>query len=163
MNAAETAQLNRDTLDHVRESTADAVNQQLDADALERVTAEAYSDAREIDARIDELRREWDIERVLEVNAASIALSGLALGTAVDRRWLALPVVVMSFLIQHAVQGWCPPIPVFRRLGIRTRQEIDREIVALKALRGDFDAVREQPGSEHAGQRARAEWEAALI
>ena len=31
-------------------------------------------------------------------------------------------------------------VPLFRRLGIRTRQEIDAEKYALKAIRGDFDA-----------------------
>jgi hypothetical protein len=163
MDAAEIAQLSRDEHDHVRESTAAPVNRRLDADALDRVTAHAFATPEEIDDRIGQLRQEWDIERVLEVNAAAIALSGLALGTTVSRRFLAVPAVVLSFLAQHAIQGWCPPIPVFRRLGVRTRKEIDREIVALKALRGDFDDVRRQPASEHAGQRARAAWEAAKV
>ncbi|HJS07611.1 MAG TPA: hypothetical protein VJ809_08115, partial [Pirellulales bacterium] len=52
-----------------------------------------------------------------------------------------VPGVVLSFLFQHAVQGWCPPVPVLRRLGVRTREEIDREKYALKALRGDFSEV----------------------
>jgi len=49
-------------------------------------------------------------------------------------------VLVFGFFFQHATQGWCPPIPVFRRMGVRTRREINRERYALKALRGDFDA-----------------------
>lgn len=32
-------------------------------------------------------------------------------------------------------------MPVLRRLGVRTREEIDREKYALKALRGDFAEV----------------------
>lgn len=44
-----------------------------------------------------------------------------------------------AFLAQHGLQGWCPPIPVFRRLEVRTDREIARERYALKALRGDFD------------------------
>ena len=36
------------------------------------------------------------------------------------------------------MQGWYPLLPLFRRMGIRTRQEIDREKFALKTLRGDF-------------------------
>lgn len=43
-----------------------------------------------------------------------------------------------KFLLMHAVQGWCPPIPVLRRFGVRTTFEIDRERNALKALRGDY-------------------------
>lgn len=112
---------------------------------IERQTEEAvaYFAAHpdEIDDRLDELDREWDIERVLEANAASISLVGLALAAGVDRRWLALPVAVAAFLLQHAVQGWCPPVPVFRRLGVRTADEIGRERYALKALRGDFDRL----------------------
>lgn len=95
-----------------------------------------------IDARLEELDREWDIERTLEANAATLALSGALLGLFADRRWTALPVVVSAFLLQHAVQGWCPPLPVLRRMGFRTVREIDAERMALKALRGDFDGLR---------------------
>jgi hypothetical protein len=84
------------------------------------------------------LDREWDIERTLEANAASVVLIGCALGAFVDRRFFALPAVVGAFLLQHAVQGWCPPLPVFRRAGVRTSAEIDHERYALKAIRGDF-------------------------
>jgi hypothetical protein len=45
----------------------------------------------------------------------------------------------------HAVQGWCPPVPVLRKMGIRTRSEIDREKFALKVLRGDFQDVARNP------------------
>ena len=78
---------------------------------------------------------------MLEANAAALALAGLALGVVRHRRWLILPGVVLPFLLQHTVQGWCPPIEIFRRLGVRTRREIDHEKVALKALRGDFGLV----------------------
>jgi hypothetical protein len=54
-----------------------------------------------------------------------------------------LPAVVAGFLLQHAVQGWCPPVPVFRRLGIRTAREIDLERYGLKAIRGDFNGLTE--------------------
>ena len=91
-----------------------------------------------IDRRLAELDREWDIERALEANAASVALLGLGMGTFVDRRWYFLPALVAGFLLQHALQGWCPPVPVFRRLDVRTQTEIDYERYALKVLRGDF-------------------------
>lgn len=104
----------------------------------------------EIDARIRELEDEWDIERVLEANAAAISLFGLAMGAFSNRRWYLLPAAVAGFLMQHAIQGWCPPVPVLRRLGVRTAAEIAEEINALRILRGDFrptgeaaDAVRQ--------------------
>jgi hypothetical protein len=91
-----------------------------------------------IDRRLAELDQEWDIERTLEANAAVISLIGLALGTVVHRRWYVLPAVVAGFLLQHAVRGWCPPVPLFRRMRIRTEREIGYERYGLKALRGDF-------------------------
>lgn len=91
-----------------------------------------------IPARLKELDAEWDIERVLEANASTLILLGLTLGSAVDRRWLALPAGVAAFLLQHALQGWCPPLPVLRQLGFRTMNEIDRERGALRILRGDL-------------------------
>lgn len=94
-----------------------------------------------IDDRLSELDAEWDIERTLEANAATAALIGLTLGATVDRRWFAFPAVVAGFLLQHALQGWCPPLPVFRHFGVRTSYEIDYERYALKALRGDFSVT----------------------
>lgn len=95
-----------------------------------------------IDRRIKELDMEWDVERMLEANAASLALLGLGLGVFVDRRFF--PAVVTSFLLQHAIQGWCPPLPILRGLGIRTAGEIDIERYALKAIRGDFKDLPDQ-------------------
>lgn len=95
----------------------------------------------EIGERLDELDREWDIERTIEANASTLAFTGVTLGATLDKRWLALPALVTAFLFQHAIQGWCPPVPVLRRLGFRTADEINQERYALKALRGDFQPV----------------------
>jgi len=94
-----------------------------------------------ISRRICELEGEWSVERWLGTNAYALAFSGVTLGLTVNRRWFALPILVTGFLFQHAIQGWCPPVPVLRKLGVRTRAEIDREKYALKILRGDFQAA----------------------
>ena len=90
---------------------------------------------------MEALDREWDIERILEANAASLSLLAVFLGLTRDRKWFLLPGVIAAFLLQHAVQGWCPPLAILRRLGFRTEEEINRERYALKALRGDFSDV----------------------
>ena len=95
--------------------------------------------------RLEELDREWDIERTLEANAATVTLVSLGLGFTVDRRWFAFPVVVAAFLLQHALQGWCPPLPFFRRRGVRTEREINLERTALRILRGDFQPTTTDP------------------
>ena len=91
-----------------------------------------------IDREMAMLQREWDTERVLETNAACLMLISLGLGMSLDRRWLWLTGGVAAFLLQHALQGWCPPLPVIRAMGVRTAGEIGIERTALKALRGDF-------------------------
>jgi hypothetical protein len=119
--------------------TRDQDNQRIREAALRRIAHSEGASADQIEARLRELDQEWDIERLLEMNAASLALTGSLLALTKDRRWALLPVAVTAFLLQHALQGWCPPVPVFRRLGFRTMREIDEERMALKCLRGDFD------------------------
>ena len=130
-------------IDRVRNSTTDEVNKALDRQSALTVREYANLSDEDLTTKIEELDREWDIERMLQTNASVIGLAGLALGLTVNKKWLAVPGVVLPFLFQHAVQGWCPPVPIFRRLGYRTRKEIDREKFALKYLRGDFEKVRE--------------------
>ena len=125
----------------VRESSFETVNQDIDQQTLENIRRYGYNSSEEIDERMQELSREWDVERVLEVNASTLALSGVLLGTLKDKRWFILSGVVTSFLLQHGLQGWCPPLPILRKLGLRTRKEIHEERIALKALRGDFNRV----------------------
>jgi hypothetical protein len=126
--------------DRVRANTADQLNQRIDRQIDENVRFYSAKSKDQIQRRIFELEGEWDIERVLELMASSFSLTGIALGLTVNRRWLLLPAVVLSFLFMHAVQGWCPPVPVLRRLGVRTREEIDRERYALKAAIGESAA-----------------------
>jgi hypothetical protein len=129
------------------------VNKRIQGRTLHDVSRYFGADPVFIDERIAELEREWDIERTLEANAASVSLVGLALGVAVDRRFLLIPAAVGAFLLQHALQGWCPPLPILRRLGLRTSREIHDEIVALRILRGDFLERVESPESALASAR----------
>jgi hypothetical protein len=147
------------TTTRVPHHTPERYNRRVEATTAHRVQHYARH-PREISARLNELDEEWDIERTLEANAAALALFGTLLGAFVDRRFLALPAMVSFFLLQHAIQGWCPPVPFFRRRGVRTAREIDIERYALKALRGDFGpigpSVRDRDGqASHALQAAR--------
>ncbi len=127
------------TVSRVPEHTSDQVNERIDAQAEERVAHAADAGPQAIDCRLAELEEEWDIERTLELNFALVVLGGLGLSAAFGRRWAVLPAVASVFMVQHVLQGWCPPVPFLRRLGFRTQVEIDEERYALKALRGDFD------------------------
>ncbi|MCK7496737.1 MAG: hypothetical protein MZW92_41885 [Comamonadaceae bacterium] len=135
--------------------TAAATNHAIRRATNERVVRLADAPGARIDARLAELDAEWDIERALQFNASLIALGGVVLAAGTDRRFALLPVAVFGFLLRHALVGWCPPLPLMRRLGVRTRREIERECQALKAVRGDYDAL-PAPGSATPSARARA-------
>jgi hypothetical protein len=121
----------------VPEHTAEQVNRAIQQQTLGNIALYA-THTEDIGRRLEELDQEWDVERALETAASSFTLLGLGLGTFVHRRWYLFPAVVAGFLLQHALQGWCPPLSVIRRMGFRTRREIDVERYALKILRGDF-------------------------
>ena len=136
--------------------TSEAVNAEIRRKTEENISMYGSAGKHAIGRRLEELDREWDVERALEVNAASVGLVGLALGATVNRKWYILPAVVSAFLLQHALQGWCPPVVLFRRLGFRTRKEIDHERHALKAVRGDFEDISTNGRAITLGEAGRA-------
>src|SRR5688572_20212879 len=107
--------------DRVRSNTATQVNERIDAEIAERVKFYAEQPANRISQRIRELEKEWSMERLLETNASTLALMGIVLAATVNKKWLWLSGGVLGFLLLHGVQGWCPPLPALRRLGVRTR------------------------------------------
>jgi hypothetical protein len=146
------------TKDRVQAHTARDVNREIEREAASRVFQAAGEPKQVITRRIDELDTEWDIERWLEANAAALAFTGTVLGLLVNKKFFIIPCIVLPFLFQHAIQGWCPPVPVLRRKGVRTRREIDAEKYALKAVRGDFANI---PSVADPSESARVAWQAA--
>jgi hypothetical protein len=141
------------TRNRVPANTNDDINRRIQREIAEKVRYYAKH-KNEIPDRLRELDQEWDIERAIEANAATVGFLGVALGLTRGQRWLLLPALVTGFLFQHAVQGWCPPVPILRRLGFRTYREIEDERQALKALRGDFDRVADAQDKPQAALRA---------
>jgi hypothetical protein len=137
--------------DRVRRNTGLDALKKIDRQIEENIRHYSGQPISVITNRIEELEREWSIERWLQTNASALAFTGTFLGMAVSKKWFALTLLVTGFLFQHSVQGWCPPLPVLRRMGVRTRGEIDREKFALKALRGDFKDLG-APALEHSHQ-----------
>lgn len=139
--------MNRAEIDPVRANTTPETLKKIDTTIEEKVLYYSTQPREVISSRIRQLEREWDIERWLETNASSLALLGLIMGLTKSRKYLLITGGVLSFLLLHAIEGWCPPVPILRKLGIRTRSEIDREKFALKVLRGDFQEVSKSPES----------------
>jgi hypothetical protein len=123
--------------DRVRAHTSAEVNRSIRRQTARRVAQlDGRPDA--IRARLREIDAEWDVERALELLSSGLSLGGVALALSRGRpRLLAFPAVVQGFLLLHALQGWCPPLPLLRRLGFRTQQEIERERYTLRALLRD--------------------------
>ena len=125
------------TATRVANNTAPEINAKIMAKTEANIARFGAATA-SIDARLEQLDREWDTERLMETNAAAVAFIGVLLGMTVHWAWLFLPLFVTAMLLVHALQGWCPPLSIIRRLGFRTAREIDDERTALKVLRGDF-------------------------
>jgi len=138
------------TVERVPQQTQESVNRRIARATRENIAYYSSHGRAGIDRRLQELDEEWDIERMLEANAASVALAGVILGATIDRRLFVIPGLVGGFLLQHAIQGWCPPLPILRSYGFRTADEINHERMALKLLRGDFDDVPASIGREGA-------------
>lgn len=129
------------TSERVPAHTKGEVNEKIRKKTEENIRFFGSRGRSAIDQRLKELEREWDTERCLETGASTLALAGAILGATVNRKFFLLPLAVGGFLLQHAIQGWCPPLEVLRRFGVRTMREIDHERFALKAARGDFEAI----------------------
>lgn len=141
------------TKERVPAHTAERVNEQIRREMDQRVRQlAAQPDA--IGQRLRELDAEWDIEKAIELNASALAFLGTAFGYFLHPYWLLLPALVTAFLFQHALQGWCPPVPILRRFGFRTVYEIEQEKQALKALRGDYGIVSTLPDKASAALSA---------
>lgn len=114
--------------------TPDHINQQIERETEASVNYYKRQSDEEIRDRIEELDREWDAERLAEVNMASITFVSSLLALNVNKKWAVLSGTASLFLIQQALQGWSAPLSIFRRLGIRTINEINREKKALENL-----------------------------
>jgi hypothetical protein len=128
--------------DRDRRHTARTVLQRIDDETAASLHEYADAPAGRISERLSELDREWDVDRAIEIESSLAGLIGLALGAFVSRGFLAIPAAVGGAVFLHALVGWYPLLPAFRRMGVRTAREIARERYALKALRGDFAGMK---------------------
>jgi hypothetical protein len=124
--------------DQVRAKTPPEINQAIDIETAAMIRFYAGKTDYEISKRIEKLDNEWDIGRCIEGRAAIVSFIGVILGLKKSKKWLILSIIALTFLLQYAIQGWCPSVALLRRCGIRTRQEIYLEKYALQVLCRDF-------------------------
>ncbi|MCI1960161.1 MAG: DUF2892 domain-containing protein [Clostridia bacterium] len=111
----------------IRDDTINCINKYKDCDELT------------ISEKLNNLNYEWDTERVLETNAATVVFLSSVLGLC-KRRYCCflLTGIIGICLLNHALFGWCPPLPIIRKMGVRTAEEINNEKTVFKLIRGDF-------------------------
>jgi hypothetical protein len=117
--------------DRVRTRIPDNINADIDKKTRDNILWYSREEPDIITARMAELDKEWDMEQTLILNASLLSLIDVLLGITKTRTWFLFPAIVSYFLAQYAIRGWCPPVELFRRLGVRTRKEIDMEKYAL--------------------------------
>ncbi|NLF80046.1 MAG: DUF2892 domain-containing protein [Clostridia bacterium] len=88
---------------------------------------------------IERLDYEWDTERVVETIAASLLLAASMTGFGRGKLCHYILTGAIGFgLLQQALRGWNPALPLIRALGVRSPEEIYQHKTTLKRLRGDF-------------------------
>ena len=123
------------TRERVRDNTPRHINERIEFETARNVAYYATQDDAAVEKRLAELDEEWDIDRMLEAHTAGIAIGGFLLGAVMNRKWFVLPGLAGAFLLQYALAGWCPQLPVLRHLGFRTAEEIAEERCALLEAR----------------------------
>lgn len=91
-----------------------------------------------ISERLHEIDQEWDLDKCFFLGAGLIVTTAGVVAVARTKRPSPL-LVAGPFLVLRALAGWAPPLSILRLLGVRSRQEIEHERTALRAMRGDFD------------------------
>lgn len=131
--------------DRVRDHSAHVVNRRIVRE-IDANVERCLRDGRDaVIQRLTELDHEWDIDRVLMANFAVVGGTAYAVGLdrfahrpfwGLGRRrkgWLYFVGAQLGFLFMHAAVGWCPPVVFWRRLGVRTKTEIEAERALLQS------------------------------
>lgn len=149
------AQPSASVSDDTPEADTQRIRERFEANLLYYV-----ANPRLISQRLRELDREWSIERLLEANAAALAGAGTLMSLFRSKAWLLLPAGATGLLMQHAVQGSCAPLKLFRQMGFRSSEEIDEERFALTILLDNVDSGQEVDDMVAEVERAMAAAEA---
>jgi hypothetical protein len=120
-------------VDRIREHTASSVLDRIDARTARRIFRAARGGPDGLERRIAEVDKEWDVDRWLQL----VFAAGTMVSSVKGRKsviWRAILHAQQGFLMLDAMVGWCPPVEVLRRIGIRTQKEIDTERAVLVEL-----------------------------
>ncbi|MBA3391745.1 MAG: hypothetical protein H0T89_03825 [Deltaproteobacteria bacterium] len=123
--------------DRVRKHSPEAVNRRIDEQIAGQL-AEIGLSAHAIRKRLDQIDREWNLDRALMAVSSVLGAFTAHRSMAAARDghslipWRLVFWTQAAFLLHHAVRGWSPPASILRRIGFRTDKEIAAERVILE-------------------------------
>jgi hypothetical protein len=103
-----------------------------------RLAAIAEGGPAAIRERLEELDREWTAGRLVKATTGVSILAGLPLAVFLNPWFSVVPAAGGLLLAEYLFTRRSTLGYFFERMDYRTGVEIDRERIALKALRGDF-------------------------
>ena len=101
-----------DETDRVRKNLLSKLNIKVEKDIIAVINNLKDKSPEVIHQRILEIETEWSIERRIETFASMLLLTSSILALTKDKKWAYLTGNVAAFLLQHGIQGWCPPLPL---------------------------------------------------
>lgn len=128
------------TMERVARTTPDSMNDRIRRKTIDRLD-HIGNDPEKIEKRLVEIKKEWDFERCILVIGAFANSMSLTVGYFFYHRAFIVTALVGLFLLVHALHGWAPPLPILRRLGVRTAREIENERFILLLRRDGFHEV----------------------
>lgn len=133
--------------DRVRNHSPISYNKKIDSesDYMIKITIENGTFA--IRKRLIQLDKEWDIDRALIAVHSSAVGAQLAFSLRKKNHQFSwLPFIQSAFLLMYATYGWTPTVPLLRKMGFRTRYEIQAEREELLNALINFES--EYPGKK---------------
>jgi len=116
-----------------------------------------------IQARIEELDREWSAGRIAKAILSIAILVGTILTVAISWWWVFVPAIAGLFLLQYLFAQKSALVSCTEWLGYRTRAEIEHEKFALRTLRGDFRLLPTVHDIEDSDDISRLEGEGGIV
>lgn len=127
------------TTKRVAINTHPNTNASIRNNTLRRINIYKNSSDKILSDNVGKLNYEWDVDRIFALNASLLVLGSTIMGLKTNKKyWFLMTGTAGLFLMQHALQGWCPPVSLVRKLGIRTSEEINNEKIVYKLLKDDF-------------------------
>ena len=137
--------------DKVRKLSLKSFNKSIDEDTDSIIQLVVAEGPISISERLNELDREWDIDKAVMLFQSGLIIVQLARAMSrPSKNKLLGPLIQTPLLVLHATLGWSPVTMMFRKLGFRTRFEIQAEReVLLNVLEQE----------NYGGDQSLAEWD----